>query len=635
MRSLRSVESSFLVVFAIATQCVWPSTSPSQDSLTFEPYSVFVADEGAHAHCGPAEDYYRTDPLRYGQALEVYAETEDGWLGIRPPEDSFCWVPAETVELARNPDSGTIVEDRTVAWIGTHLGRARQYRWQVQLAEGEPITIIGKSEREGPDGPQLWYRIVPPSGEYRWVHRDDVVMSSEELVEAVRQRVANRDQPIPRKTIADSGSSVNDLARSDSAGQSPESEASTERLPSAERGDQAVASAGQASIATPIATSGGSESEYTNDSGASILSSDRAIGSGLNQDWRSKLANRRDSLTESADVPTPRSAVDAFKQGGLLASLEFLTRPQIQEIGSNPETTPPITQPAADSNWVAGAGRPQQVGQAVAQSSLFGPSDSAVSPASFNPTWERASNQSTRPSQMPEANVSTAGHSFNVVSAERIAQIESEVQQADMDRLNLMLARLMAAQASAAETEPIERAAREFAESSSDAVAAGRARMLAETASRYQRIATRRDGHSVIQTTAAIPTETVSGISNTRASTPIAQQLMVQQVDYEAFQTAAPNSSQPKTATNGIDHGNGVMEQNGYLVQVYSARSNSPPFALTDHAGRTLAYVTPSPGVNLRPHLNSRISVVGYRGYLTGLNTPHIMVTQAVRTPEQ
>lgn len=84
----------------------------------------------------------------------------------------------------------------------------------------------------------------------------------------------------------------------------------------------------------------------------------------------------------------------------------------------------------------------------------------------------------------------------------------------------------------------------------------------------------------------------------------------------------------------GIDHGSGVMEQNGYLVQVYSARSNSPPFALTDHAGRTVAYVTPAPGVNLRTHLNSQISVVGSRGYLTGLNTPHIMVTQAVRTPE-
>ncbi len=46
--------------------------------------------------------------------------------------------------------------------------------------------MIGKSEREGPDGPQRWYRVVPPSGEYRWVRREQVVDSSEKLVEAAR-----------------------------------------------------------------------------------------------------------------------------------------------------------------------------------------------------------------------------------------------------------------------------------------------------------------------------------------------------------------------------------------------------------------------------------------------------------------
>ena len=75
----------------------------------------------------------------------------------------FLLDTADTVEMDSEGDSGTIIEDRTVAWIGTHLGRARTYRWQVQLAKGEPVTVIGKSEREGPDGPQLWYRIVPPS----------------------------------------------------------------------------------------------------------------------------------------------------------------------------------------------------------------------------------------------------------------------------------------------------------------------------------------------------------------------------------------------------------------------------------------------------------------------------------------
>jgi hypothetical protein len=69
----------------------------------------------------------------------------------------------------------------------------------------------------------------------------------------------------------------------------------------------------------------------------------------------------------------------------------------------------------------------------------------------------------------------------------------------------------------------------------------------------------------------------------------------------------------------------------GYLVQVYSSRANSPPYALTDDAGLTIAYVTPYPGVNLRNHLNSRIAVRGNEKLLEGMSTPHILVDNAIR----
>ena len=69
----------------------------------------------------------------------------------------------------------------------------------------------------------------------------------------------------------------------------------------------------------------------------------------------------------------------------------------------------------------------------------------------------------------------------------------------------------------------------------------------------------------------------------------------------------------------------------GFLVQVYSSRANSPPFALTDDAGLTIAYVTPYPAVNLRNHLNSRVSVSGNEKLLEGMNTPHILVDRAIR----
>ena len=154
------------------------------------------------------------------------------------------------------------------AWIGTHLGRARTYRWQVQLAEGEPVTVIGKSEREGPDGPQLWYRIVPPSGEYRWIHRDQIVNSSEELVAVMRGDVSqDKIKVFPRD-------------RPDE----------TERAVAASRPIKsgATASGATGSGATADAEQGVGESVLARDSESAgrEMSVTEAVGSGLADDWR-------------------------------------------------------------------------------------------------------------------------------------------------------------------------------------------------------------------------------------------------------------------------------------------------------------------------------------------------------------
>jgi hypothetical protein len=115
-------------------------------------------------------------------------------------------------------------------------------------------------------------------------------------------------------------------------------------------------------------------------------------------------------------------------------------------------------------------------------------------------------------------------------------------------------------------------------------------------------------------------------IRTTNATFPVAQQPLVTNAQYTDPGQTSPSDQQATGVDNSI--------HSGYLVQVYSARTNSPPFALTDNTGRTVAYVTPSPGVNLRIHLNSKVSISGNAGFLTGLNTPHILATQAVRTPE-
>lgn len=149
--------------------------------------------------------------------------------------------------------------------------------------------------------------------------------------------------------------------------------------------------------------------------------------------------------------------------------------------------------------------------------------------------------------------------------------------------------------------------------------------MLAERSEQYRRLAERRDGRAVIGQSGAIQFPSTSIGFASPSSMPLGD---------------LNSSSQP--LSNPIEHGfagepnpaAGESSVSGTLVQVYSSRSNSPPFALTDNTGRTVAYVTPAPGVNLRVHLNSEVQVTGGQGYVTGLNTPHIVAAAVARTIE-
>ena len=549
-------------------------------AVDFQPYQVFVSHADAYAHCGPSDEFYRTDPLRFGQTLEVYTETSDGWLGIRPPEDSFCWLPAETVQLDSNTETGTVIEDRTVCWIGTQLGRARQYRWQVQLAKGEMITVIGRSEREGPDGPQLWYRIVPPSGEYRWVFRDDVVESTEALVQIAQ----NRSNPPSRTEVNENGLPSNLEPRF-------------------------------ANARTPVTGMAGSESSRLQDretlSERSVLEGQRPIGSGIRQ----TSAGQTISGVTNRELPSePRSAMDVFREDGLLASLEYITSPKIQDIGAQPQTgrsgslleeantlrqAPRSRTYPDNSSWVSS--RSDRLGNRIRSG------EGGFQPTIRGSSLDRSSQQSIMPVTATQA-VDPA------VIASRVTALRQEVMGADLDRLNLLLSRLMASQASAAELEVIVDSANQLGTQTNDSLVRQRARILVETAQRYQGVTTRRNG----------------GVAAASFVTPM-QSEQRSGSSVNVIQAADANSAiEPSVTANHGTQGD-VVRQEGYLVQVYSARSNSPPFALTDSSGRTLAYLSPMPGINLRTHLNQQVSVVGTVGTVAGLDTPHLMVTQAVR----
>ncbi len=83
-------------------------------------------------------------------------------------KDAFLLPGGKTIE---------ITGDKAVSWIGTELGNESQFRWQVQLSRGEKLIVLGESESKNAAGEQvLWYKVAPPSGEFRWIQEEFVAL---------------------------------------------------------------------------------------------------------------------------------------------------------------------------------------------------------------------------------------------------------------------------------------------------------------------------------------------------------------------------------------------------------------------------------------------------------------------------
>lgn len=502
-----------------------------------EPYVAYVAREGEFARCGPSEEYYKTDPLRAGAEVEVYLETEDGWLGIRPPSDSFCWLQSDQVEVADDETQGTVIEPSTVAWIGTHLGKARQYRWQVRLDEGEQVTIIGTAQREGPEGEEVWYRIVPPAGEFRWVQRSQV---SDSLDKVVYGDPLKADGPEERYAAAD------DRPRAQKQG-SQNDGSQKDRSPKA----------------TQNSTASGPRraAESAAEDGVAALMEDAPVGSGL-----ARLDN---------DVQ--------------IRSIAENDRP-----AANDRPGPP-TEPAAeqDVDWVSGS-------RVVTASATESPA------APLQPT--------APPRLQPLPGPVTLAPSGYRPSA--------NLDSTDLDSLRLELSHAMAAGAHADEVEPLRAHIAQLTTHASESVIRGRASLLLRRIEEYQRVAQQRDGRG--SGAAAAPTIPSTAMRSPSVGSP------------SVGSTANPASLPQNPAPMGIGAPtipgqSTTFDGQGWLVRVYSARPDAPPYAITDSAGRTLSYITPSAGINLRRYLNQEVGLYGRVAYDTSLETPHLIAEQAVR----
>ncbi len=128
------------------------------------PYEATVVANNVYIRSGPGTEYYPTGKLQTGETVEVYRHDPGGWCAIRPPQTSFTWVSSRFVKPLKDR-LGEIVGDRVAARVGSSFSSIRDVI-QVRLQKGELVEILQVS----PDG--AWTKIAPPSGEFRWVHRN-------------------------------------------------------------------------------------------------------------------------------------------------------------------------------------------------------------------------------------------------------------------------------------------------------------------------------------------------------------------------------------------------------------------------------------------------------------------------------
>lgn len=160
------------------------------DGTTVEfPYEAYVVQEGAQVRAGPGQAYPETRRLGFGFRVQVYRHDPGGWCAVRPPGGSFSWVPGEAVELLPN-GLGRITANGVPSYLG-EPGNPDASVTHVRLLEGELVEIldvrqIHQSDAQGKDGGEsaadsqgasqntsgwrVWYKIAPPSGEFRWIH---------------------------------------------------------------------------------------------------------------------------------------------------------------------------------------------------------------------------------------------------------------------------------------------------------------------------------------------------------------------------------------------------------------------------------------------------------------------------------
>ena len=176
--------------FLVFLCCSALMSSTASGGTTF-PYKASATSDDVYVRSGPGQNYYATDKLKRGQEVEVYRHDPGGWCAIRPIEGSFTWVSGRFLKPTKH-NLAVVTEEGVAARVGSRFGETRDVV-QVRLRKGEVVEVLESPSGDG-RGSQ-WYKIAPPSGEFRWV--SSKYLDAEYPHDGLRRRHADNREPEP------------------------------------------------------------------------------------------------------------------------------------------------------------------------------------------------------------------------------------------------------------------------------------------------------------------------------------------------------------------------------------------------------------------------------------------------------
>jgi len=135
-------------------------------------YEAEVVGSDAYIFSGPGTNFYPTAILKAGQIVTIAGSATEEWFAIAPPTDSFSWI--EAVRVKENADGTATVDlDQSSVYVGSTLSDGHHVR-QLTLNKGDVIHVIDEQQLNGPSGPTRWFKILPVSGEKRYIKATSV-----------------------------------------------------------------------------------------------------------------------------------------------------------------------------------------------------------------------------------------------------------------------------------------------------------------------------------------------------------------------------------------------------------------------------------------------------------------------------